>query len=127
MSSVNRASIVWANDADNNLSCAKMLHVVSVRHPRKVLATGERVTHSWCFTRTGYHCFCKSWRRSDIRDMGVGISVYFKFLKFMMLLFLWFSFLSIPAYFFYLSGNQSGVPDTTIKYALSAPTLGNIG
>jgi hypothetical protein len=33
--------------------------------------------------------------------MGVGVSVYFKFLKFMMALFLWFTLLSLPAYFLY--------------------------
>jgi len=40
-------------------------------------------------------------RKSDIRGMGVGVSVYFKFLKFMMALFLWFTLLSLPAYFLY--------------------------
>jgi hypothetical protein len=52
---------------------------------------------------------CKSMRDSDIRHLGVGISVYFKFLKFMMILFLWFTFLSLPAYFLYYTGNQTQV------------------
>jgi hypothetical protein len=59
--------------------------------------------------------------------MGVGISVYFKMLKFLMCLFLWFSFLSIPAYVFYSTGNEAGLKDTSIKYVLSALSLGNIG
>ncbi len=48
-------------------------------------------------------------------------------LKFMMCLFLWFTFLSIPAFLFYSTGNQSGVKDSSIKSVLSALTLGNIG
>lgn len=59
--------------------------------------------------------------------MGVGISVYFKFLKFMMVLSIWFTLLSIPAYVLYVNGNQSGVVQLNLKWALSAPTLGNIG
>ena len=103
-----------------------MRHVRKLRHPRKIV-NGEKKMHSWCFSKTGWHCSSKSWRDSDIRDMGVGISCYFKFLKFMMMLFLWFSILSIPAYFFYIEGNLSGVRDSSVKYALSALTLGNIG
>jgi hypothetical protein len=59
--------------------------------------------------------------------MGVGISVYFKFLKFMIIMFTWFTLLSLPAYVFYITGNQSGVQEKNLKWALSAPTLGNIG
>lgn len=101
-----RASIRWANDAENKLSYTKMMHVYNQRHPSRVI-NGHRVPHKCCVARTGWHCICKSMRTSDIRDLGVGISVYFKFLKFMMLLFLWFTFLSLPAYFFYYTGNES--------------------
>ncbi len=58
-------------------------------------------------TTTGWHWCSKNARKSGIRNLGVGISVYFKLLKFMMILFLWFTFLSIPAYFFYITGNSS--------------------
>lgn len=127
LGSVGRASIVWAADADNGLSCSKMEHVVSSRHPRYIRPDGKRAAHSCCGAKTGWHCSCKNWRNSEIREMGVGISVYFKFLKFMMILFLWFTFLSIPAYVLFLTGNQSGVQEINVKWALSAPTLGNIG
>ena len=104
-----------------------MIHVVSTRHPRQAKPDGTKVEHSCCRTRTGWHSSSKSWRHSDIRDMGVGISVYFKFLKFMMVLSIWFTLLSIPAYVLYVNGNQSGVVQLNLKWALSAPTLGNIG
>lgn len=100
-----KATIDWPKDADNGLSYTKMVAVTDNRHPRKVNKNGTKANHSWCCARTGWHCSCKTWRDSDIRDLGVGISVYFKFLKYMMLLFLWFGFLSIPAYFLYYTGN----------------------
>jgi len=96
------------------------------RHPHKVI-NGRRMSMKCCGAKTGWHCACKRMRESDFREMGVGISVYFKFLKFMMLLFLWFTVLSIPAYFFYYTGNQTPVQKKDLNYALSALTLGNIG
>ena len=54
----------------------------------------------------GWHMPFEKWRESDIRQLGVGISVYFKLLKFLSVLFLWFSILSIPAYIFYYSGSD---------------------
>jgi hypothetical protein len=77
-----------------------MMHNYMNKHPHKVV-NGHRRPFSCCFTSFGWHCCCKSMRKSDIRGMGVGVSVYFKFLKFMMALFLWFTILSIPAYYLY--------------------------
>ena len=59
--------------------------------------------------------------------MGVGLSVYFKMLKFFMIMFLWFVFLSLPAYFFYSTGNNTEKDSSSVKYVLSALSLGNIG
>ena len=53
--------------------------------------------------------------------------VYFKMIKYFIALFLWFAFLSIPAYFLYYTGNMSGQEELSVKYVLSAFTLGNIG
>jgi hypothetical protein len=121
-----RTTIKWNKDAENGLSYSKMKHVLSLRHPRKVVK-GERKSLSWCGSSTGWHCCCKRMRNSDIRDLGVGISVYFKFLKFIICLYLWFAILSLPAYLLYYSGNETGTQYKSIKYVLSAFSLGNIG
>ena len=79
-------------------------------------------------TSTGWHCCSKSTRKSDLRQLGVGITVYFKLLKFLMLLFLWFSFLSIPSYFFYYTANPT--TDQALgnfQVALTVFSLGNLG
>jgi hypothetical protein len=95
-------------DAENDLSYTDMMKTIEIKQPRRIV-DGKVVPHSWCGSKTGWHCGCKSARKSDIRDMGVGISVYFKMLKFLMILFLWFTFLSIPAYIFYSTGNEAGL------------------
>jgi len=79
-------------------------------------------------TKTGWHCCSKSMRESDLRQLGVGITVYFKLLKFLMLLFLWFSFLSIPSYFFYYTSNpRNDEALGNFQMALTVFSLGNLG
>ncbi|CDW73927.1 UNKNOWN [Stylonychia lemnae] len=116
----------WPQDAKNGLSYSKMKYVIETRHPRRV-RKGKRIPYSWCGSNTGWHCVCKSCKHSDLREMGVGVTVYFKMLKFLMILFLWFSFLSLPAYLFYYNGNEVSYDKLTLKYFLSAFSLGNIG
>lgn len=61
--------------------------------------------------------------------MGPGMSAYFKGMKFMIVMFVWFTILSLPAYFFYCTGNLAGLQENknSIKYIFSALSLGNIG
>jgi hypothetical protein len=59
--------------------------------------------------------------------MGAGVTSYFKMLKFFMIMYFWFMFLSIPTYYFYGTGNQTTTNDGSLKYALSALSLGNLG
>jgi hypothetical protein len=44
-----------------------------------------------------------------------------------MCLFVWFTFLSLPAYFFYYNGSESDHIKNKFQYVLSAFTLGNLG
>ena len=96
-----KESVQYERDAENNLSYKRMQAIVN----DKMLMI-ENQTYPLWGTKTGFHMPFESWRESDIRHLGVGISVYFKLLKFLIVLFLWFSFLSIPAYVFYYSGSE---------------------
>ena len=58
-------------------------------------------------TITGWHWFTKAARASDFTAYGVGITLYFQFLKFLAIMFLIFSLVSGPAYIFFASGNPS--------------------
>ncbi|CDW82912.1 UNKNOWN [Stylonychia lemnae] len=102
-----------------------MKHVINKRHPRRKLKNGQRVPLKWCGSKTGWHCCgCK---HSDLGEMGVGVTVYFKMLKFLMILFLWFFLLSLPSFLFYYSGNQISTEKLTLKHIITAFSLGNIG
>lgn len=78
---------------------------MKVKVKENLLMLDNKTTYPLWATRTGWHIVSEKWRESDIRHLGVGISVYFKLLKFLSLLFAWFTLLSIPAYVFYSSGN----------------------
>jgi hypothetical protein len=85
----------------------KMLEHVNKKHVRK-LKEGRHKKYSCC-ARTGWFCSCPNAGKSDIADLGPGVSSYFKMLKFFIFLYFWFSFLSIPAYYFYATGNETKI------------------
>ena len=78
------------------------------------------------------HICCRSYRKTDLAELGTGVCLYFKMLKFLMGLFLLFTVLSIPQYYFYWAGNNYLMPQpntdfNSIDYILSSLTIGNLG
>ncbi|CDW83214.1 UNKNOWN [Stylonychia lemnae] len=120
-------------DAQNGLSSDKMLHNMDRKHPRlieKNPLTGklEYKLHPYCKTKTGWHCCTKNSRKSDFSRYGIGIVLYFQFLKHMTIVFCLMALLSIPAYIFFFSGNSADTSNySNLKYILAAFSLGNIG
>ena len=71
---------------------------------------------------------CKENRKTEFGEFGVGIVLYFQFLKHMVLCFFLMTLMSVPAYIFYYSGNESGGDvSLNVKSLLTAFSLGNIG
>ena len=63
-----------------------------------------------------------------MRQLGLGISMYFKFLKFFMFIFFLIILLSLPMLFIYYSGDEyDDFASLSLKQKLSVFTLGNIG
>jgi hypothetical protein len=62
-----------------------------------------------------------------IYEYGVGIVLYFRWLKFMACLFFFMSILSVPALFFYHSGTVLDLENTPGLTKLASLTLGSIG
>jgi hypothetical protein len=60
-----KLSIAAPADADNGLSYSLMKSAMDARHPRYI-KNGEPLPHSYCDTRTGWHCCCRKNRKSDI-------------------------------------------------------------
>jgi hypothetical protein len=83
--------------------------------------------HAVCGTKTGSSCCGRNTRQSQLAPYGVGITLYFQFLKYIAGLLFLVSLLSTPAYIFYYSGNSSALAQVNIKNILAALSLGNIG
>ena len=113
--------MIWPLDSDNGLlSYTKMRYVRDlkmVKRPKnadnkKIEAETEKLDDETVFepfpvwgTSTGwFDDRCRSSRHSDIQErLGVGISIYFKQLKTLILMFFVFTVLSIPAFVIFSS------------------------
>jgi len=78
----------------------------------------------------GSHYCMESSEKSDLNKFGVGIMLYFKFVKHLIFFFLMFIILSIPALVFYIasfSAYNSKGSDLSYLDLLTATTVGSIG
>lgn len=97
----------------------------------QVLKRHRLVRFKSCSTKTGWFVpFCgEKYRNSDLgEELGVGMSIYFKQLKYMACMFLFFTILSIPSFMLFYQGNEStngNIYDS--KSLFSTFTLGNLG
>ena len=79
-----------------------------------------------CRFKTGWHCCSKTLRNSDFTEYGIAITLYFKFLKFLMAMFTIYIILSIPMYVLYDGGKVVNL-DTGVKQSLSILSMGYVG
>lgn len=136
----------FEKNADHGLSYDKLKYNINKKHPRIVKtdsksnsifyvdSIGGKVLfkkYPICKTKTGSNLCCFKARRSDLSIFGVGVTLYFQFLKFMIFAMFLLSFFSIPSYIFFYSGNvvgsKKGQDISNTKYVLTALSLGNIG
>ena len=81
-----------------------MINAVAQREPR-TLIDGKMESYPLFGTNTGWHTSTVSGRKADIEQLGEGTNLYFKFLKYFMVIFLVCSVLSLPS----LMINEQGV------------------
>ena len=83
-----------------------------------------------CKTRTGwFHC-STDYTHSDIaEELGIGISIYFKQLKALVIMLFFCVVLSIPSFILFLNGDYNNISNDLrdTKSTIAAFTLGNIG
>lgn len=82
-----------------------------------------------CYSYAGRHGCLGTSKESVFNDLGVGLTLYFKFVKYMIFLFSIFLVLSIPSMYFSIQSYVS-LPDydkTTLTSYLMATTIGSIG
>jgi hypothetical protein len=108
-----------------------MLYHIDKFHPRVIIKdrkTGKTrfVKHPVSHTKTGWVWCTRAWRESEFSPYGVGVTLYFQFLKFLATIFAIQMILSVPAFLFYYNGNTS-VGEGGLKAYFSQLSLGNIG
>ena len=122
----------WPPDAfiykGMQLSNSRMINEVANREPRTIGIDGKVTEFSVIGTNLGYHSTNVRDRKSDIESLGEGNNLYFKFLKYFMLLFAICACISGPQ----IAANSNGVEfqkyETNNFAAWIARTfLGNIG
>lgn len=97
-----------------------MLYHLDKTHPRVVIRDKKSkkiqfinytagkpkfVKHPICDTKTGWAWCTKEVRSSEFTNYGVGVTLYFQFLKFLSTAFAILTILSLPAFIFYKSGS----------------------
>jgi len=103
-----------------------MLAHVNAKHPRvhrpypqkcccrtRNSIPGEK--HSLLFTDTGAHS-CYKPKESELSMYGVGISLYFKFVKFMVVVYLVLSLLALPSLIIYSLGGKLEDVESTVAW-----------
>lgn len=107
-----------------------MIESVKMNHPYRKDGKPFTCGDVLCNTTPGNHRLISSTEKGDFDIFGVGIVLYFKFMKMMICLFFLFSILSVPAYLFFISGyiyNTGSTSTMTYSDGLTATTLAGVG
>ena len=75
-------------------------------------------------TKTGRVSRSRASRKSDLEEYGVGIVVYFQFVKYIACVYFIMAVLSLPAMFFFYYGNKNKASWTDM---ITKVSVGNIG
>jgi len=65
---------------------------------------------------------------SDLKDLGPGVTIYFKYVKYLMILFLVMAVITIPHIVLYVAGGTKDYTDSrSITSFFALTTMGNLG
>lgn len=95
-----------------------------MKHPNK--ERGGKLGKISVCARTGCFCGCQCCKKSDVEQLGIGMIIYFKLMKTLMLGFSIVVFLHLPICFIYFINHQEKKANDYNEY-LFKTTLGNIG
>ena len=105
-------------------SMKKLFNEVAVKHPCKI-QKGEPVRYPLCVS-TGWFCGCANCKKSRLTELGIGMIIYFKFLKALVWSFFVICLFNIPLLVTYYQNNKQKKVNSYMD-ALFKTTIGNIG
>ena len=107
-----------------------MIHEQDLRMPR-TMVDGDYQPFTYCTGIGSLGDFSSAQETNAFdKELGTGVTIYFKLLRYLGLMFLFFSILSIPTYvIFRVNGqtNDSKKKSTSIGNIVSSFSLGNVG
>jgi len=96
-------------------------------HPTTVI-NGKRSLFPIYGTKTGWSVDNPKKRQSDLKDLGTNVTLYFKFTKYLILLYLFLTIITIPHVVFYILGGTEDYNNSkSITSFFGLTTLGNLG
>ena len=121
----------WPADAEKShgmcLSESKMKNEVTQREPRLVTKDGKIEKYSVFLTKMGWHSTSSQWRASEIDDsMGEATSLYFKFLKYYILIFFICSLFSGVAIAVYATQMEFDMANFSLEKMITLVSPGNL-
>jgi hypothetical protein len=79
----------------------------NIRHPRHVTYEDQTTSfehHPLCGTKTGWSHWNREGRKTDLKEYGVGIVLYYQFLKYLQIMMLLFTIMNIPTLWLFYHG-----------------------
>ena len=92
------------SEQPENISYKKMMNEMLQREARYINEKGHNVLYSICGSKIGRHSSVRKHRACELEDLGPGIVLYFKMLKYFGVCFLLFAIIAIPTIMLCISG-----------------------
>lgn len=102
------------------------MNEINFREARMRTKQGELVPISICGSSTGCHCSKRKYRLSDFDELGPGVNLYFKMLKYFSMCFFIFCLISIPSVLIFISGDGYANEDMKAASIIMKTSLGNM-
>jgi len=113
----------------SKLDFKRVMQYVKVNSPTTDKGNYYTCCEACCTVNTGYHCCGETTDRSDLEKYGVGIVLYFKFVKYLIFYFFIFTILSVPSLYYSITAFTRFNTETslTLNHVLQATTIGALG
>lgn len=103
-----------------------MMNEINFREARMKDKKEELIPISICGSSTGCHCSKRKYRLSDFDELGPGVNLYFKMLKYLSCCFFLFCLISVPSILIFIGGDGYLNEDMKTAGLIMRTSLGNM-
>jgi hypothetical protein len=114
-----------SKNGHQNISYLKMINEINFREARIKNKKGKPIPISIC-AKTGCHSAKRLNRYSDFDELGPGVNLYFKMLKYFSCCFFLFCIISLPSIFIFIGGGAYENEEMKTAGMIMRTSLGNM-